>query len=98
VPDRYLRASQLTVTGNTNATMDNWRRVRSVHIGLLLRGDPGSAIDRAATNRSYDVLGPGLTVSADTLSSLADGRLRQSVVFTVHLRNRQYVTPPTWNP
>ncbi|MBY0467664.1 MAG: PilW family protein [Burkholderiaceae bacterium] len=101
VPDRYLRASQLTVSGNTNATMDNWRRVRSVRIGLLLRGDPGSAVDRAASGRSYDVLGPGLTVGSDVGSSLdvlADGRLRQSLVFTVHLRNRQYVTPPTWNP
>ncbi len=101
VPDRYLRASQLTVSGNTNATMDNWRRVRSVRIGLLLRGDPGSAVDRAASGRSYDVLGPGLTVSGDVGSNLtvpADGRLRQPMVFTVHLRNRQYVTPPTWNP
>ncbi len=102
VPDRYLRASQLTVSGNANATMDNWRRVRSVHIGLLLRGDPGSAIDRAGTAQAYDVLGPGLTdVTNDTLSRLtvpADGRLRQSMVFTVHLRNRQYVTPPTWSP
>ena len=101
VPDRYLRASQLTVSGNTNATMDNWRRVRSVHIGLLLRGEPGSAIDRAASGQSYDVLGPGLTVSDDTGSNLtvaADGRLRQPMVFTVHLRNRQFVSPPTWNP
>lgn len=101
VPDRYLRASQLTVSGNTNATMDNWRRVRSVRVGLLLRGDPGSAVDRAASGRSYDVLGPGLTVSGDVGSSLtvpADGRLRQPMVFTVHLRNRQYVTPPTWSP
>ena len=104
VPDRYLRASQLTVTGNTNATMDNWRRVRSVHIGLLLRGDPGSAVDRAASGRFYDVLGPGLTdtdTTHDPLARLtvpADGRLRQSMIFTVHLRNRQYVMPPTWNP
>ena len=102
VPDRYLRASQLTVTGNTNATMDNWRRVRSVRIGLLLRGDPGSAVDRAASGRSYDVLGPGLIDATNDVGSRltvpADGRLRQSLVFTVHLRNRQYVTPPTWNP
>jgi type IV pilus assembly protein PilW len=101
VPDRYLRASQLTVTGNANATMDNWRHVRSVHIGLLLRGDPGSAIDRAATNQTYQVLGPGFTdATNDVGSSLtvpADGRLRQSLVFTVHLRNKQYVMPPTWN-
>ena len=102
VPDRYLRASQMTVTGNANATMDNWRRVRSVHIGLLLRGDRNSAVDRAASGQSYDVLGPGFTDAAnDTLSRLtvaADGRLRQNMVFTVHLRNRQYVTPPTWSP
>jgi type IV pilus assembly protein PilW len=101
VPDRYLRASQLTVTGNTNATMDNWRRVRSVRIGLLLRGDLNSAVDRAATAQTYSVPGPGLTSSGDVGSSLtvpADGRLRQSMVFTVHLRNPQYVTPPTWNP
>lgn len=101
VPERYLRASELTVSGNANATMDNWRRVRSVHIGLLLRGDPGSAVDRAASGRNYDVLGPGLTNSSDAGANLtipADGRLRQSMVFTVHLRNRQYVTPPTWNP
>ncbi len=101
VPDRYLRASQLTVTGNANATMDNWRRVRSVRIGLLLRGGPGSAIDSAATGQSYEVLGSGLTdATNDVGSSLtvsADGRLRQSLVFTVHLRNRQYVMPPTWN-
>lgn len=101
VPDRYLRASQLTVSGNTNATMDNWRRVRSVRVGLLLRGEPGSAVDRAASGRGYDVLGSGFAVSGDVGSNLtvpADGRLRQSMVFTVHLRNRQYVTPPTWNP
>lgn len=102
VPDRYLRASQLTVTGNTNATMDNWRRVRSVRVGLLLRGDLNSAVDRAASGRTYDVLGPGMTdATNDVGSSLtvpADGRLRQSLVFTVHLRNRQYVMPPTWNP
>ena len=101
VPDRYLRAFQLTVAGDANATMDNWRHVRSVHIGLLLRGDPGSAVDRAASGGSYDVLGPGLTVSGDVGSSLnapADGRLRQSMVFTVHLRNPQYVMPPTWSP
>lgn len=101
VPDRYLRASQLTVTGNTNATMDNWRRVRSVHIGLLLRGDPGSAVDRAGTAQTYSIPGPGLTNTSDVGSSLivpADGRLRQTMVFTVHLRNPQYVTPPTWSP
>lgn len=101
-PTRYLRASQLTVAGNDDATMDNWRRVRSVRIGLLLRGAPNSAIDRAASGRQYDVLGADFSdVANDAGSRLtvaADGRLRQSVVFTVYLRNRQVVELFEWAP
>ena len=99
VPDRYLRASQLTVAGDANATMDNWRRVRSVRIGLLVRGDLNSAIDRASTNQTYAVLGNGFTSGSDTLSNLevpADGRLRHNMVFTVYLHNPQFVVPPDW--
>ncbi len=90
VPDRYLRASQLVVTGDTEATLGNWRRVRSLRIGLLFRGPAGGAQDRDATAMTYDVLGDGFSVSADTKSQLAvpaDGRIRQAMVFNVHLRN-----------
>ena len=90
VPDRYLRASQLVVAGNAAATTDNWRRVRSLRIGLLFRGPANDAVDRAAVAATYDVLGDGLSASADPLSQLAvpaDGRLRQQMVFNVHLRN-----------
>lgn len=90
VPERYLRASQIVVAGNAAATADNWRRVRSVRIGLLFRSPATDAIDRNAVAATYDVLGAGLSVSADTLSRLtvpADGRLRQAMVFHVHLRN-----------
>lgn len=90
VPERYLRAEQLVVVGDAAATADNWRRVRSLRIGLLFRGPTGSAIDGAAVATTHNVLGDGLSVSADTLSRLAvpaDGRLRQQMVFTVHLRN-----------
>ena len=90
VPDRYLRASQLVVAGDSAATLANWRRVRSLRIGLLFRGPVGAAQDRDATAVTYDVLGDGFSVSADTLSQLAvpaDGRLRQAMVFNVHLRN-----------
>jgi type IV pilus assembly protein PilW len=90
VPDRYLRASQLVVAGNPTETANNWRRVRSLRIGLLFRGPASSAVDRAATARTYNVLGDGLSVAADTKSQLtvpADGRLRQQVVINVHLRN-----------
>lgn len=90
VPDRYLRASQLVVAGNPAATADNWRRVRSVRIGLLFRSPANTAIDRSAVATTYNVLGDNLSVSADTLSQLAvpaDGRMRQAMVFHVHLRN-----------
>ena len=90
VPDRYLRASQLVVAGDSAATLANWRRVRSLRIGLLFRETSSTAQDRAATAATYDVLGDGFSVSADTLSQLAvpaDGRLRQAMVFNVHLRN-----------
>lgn len=90
VPDRYLRASQLVVGGNPAATADNWRRVRSVRIGLLFRSPAKDAVDRAAVATTYNVLGDNLSVSADTLSQLAvaaDGRMRQAMVFHVHLRN-----------
>lgn len=90
VPDRYLRASQLVVAGDAAATLANWRRVRSLRIGLLFRGPVGGAQDRDATAVTYDVLGDGFSVSGDTLSQLevpADGRMRQAMVFNVHLRN-----------
>jgi type IV pilus assembly protein PilW len=90
VPDRYLRASQLVVAGNALETANNWRRVRSLRIGLLFRGPPSSAIDRAATAQTYNVLGDDFSVAADTLSQLpitADGRMRQQMVINVHLRN-----------
>ena len=91
VAERYLRASQLDA-GTPVATEANWRRVRTLRIGLLIRGAPGSAQDRAATGATWPVLGAGFSDSADVKSDLttaADGRLRQSVVFTVHLRNPQ---------
>lgn len=98
IPTRYLRASELTVATDADATMDNWRRVRSVRIGLLLRGEPNSAVDRASSGGSYEVLGTGFSDPKNDpgseLDVVADGRLRQNLVFTVHLRNRQYVLPP----
>jgi type IV pilus assembly protein PilW len=101
VPDRFLRATQLTVAGNADATMDNWRRVRSVRIGLLMRGPVNSAADKASTGRDYDILGPDFTDATNDVKSRltvpADGRLRQTLVFTVNLRNPQFVAPAQWN-
>jgi type IV pilus assembly protein PilW len=98
VADLYLRASQLEVAGNAAATADNWRRVRTVRVGLLVRGGAGSAVERAS--RTYNVLGDAFVNASDIGSALAvaaDGRLRQNVVFTVHMRNPQFVIPTTLN-
>lgn len=88
VAERYLRADQIVVAGNSAATEANWRRVRSLRIGMVLRGPAGSAQDRSAG--TFHPLGSGMKSEEDPGTEfvpLADGRLRQSVTFTVYLRN-----------
>lgn len=88
VADRWLRADQLTVAGNAAATRENWRRVRAVRVGLVLRGPVGSALQ--ASTATLAPLGSLYASTSDTGSNLAvaaDGRLRQQSTFTVHLRN-----------
>lgn len=89
-PTVYLRADELTVMGNDAATENNWRRVRTVRIGLVLRGPPNSSAG-AAVPPQYP-LGLALAKGADvgtTLAPPADGRLRRTVSFTVYLHNPQ---------
>lgn len=102
-PDRYLRADQMTVTGNDAATNANWRNVRSLRIGVVLRGLENSSQDRLS--QTFYPLGSGKSSSAGTAGSAmsntaaldpgtvftptADGRLRQTATFEVHLRNDQ---------
>lgn len=96
VAERYLPASQLDGATGTYCA-NNWARVRSVRIGLLVRGASNSAAVKAAT--SWPVLSAsGATYSfvdvtgdpGSLLAVAADGRLRQQMVFTVHLRNAQH--------
>lgn len=101
VPERYLRADQLTVAGNDLATYANWQRVRSLRIGLVLRGAANSAIDRSsqtfyplgsAKASASGAIGSAFASLSDantTFTPAVDGRLRQVVTFTVHLRNFQ---------
>lgn len=106
VPDRYLRADQLTVSGNVPATYANWRRVRSLRIGMVLRSQPGSAVDTAS--QTFYPLGTSKSSASGTIGSAfahaandpgtvftpaVDRRLRQVVTFTVHLRNSQDLEP-----
>jgi len=100
-PDTYLRADQMTVPGDPVSTNANWRRVRSLRIGMILRGAPNSA--QSSVAQTLYPFGPGQSSSTGTKGSAmssaddpgtiftapADGRLRQVVTFTVHLRNSQ---------
>jgi len=105
VPDSYLRADQLTVAGDPVGTYANWRRVRSLRVGMVLRAKPGSSQDLASgpvypfgkAKSSTGVPGGALN-SADTADRktlqnvpLPDGRLRQVVTFTVYLHNQQEI-------
>jgi type IV pilus assembly protein PilW len=97
VPERYLKATQMTVLGNSVATNENWRRVRSLRIGLVVRGAAGSAQeakDRTiypfAPNALSDKLPPTDSAFASKLEiEKTDTRTRQAFTFTVHLHNFQ---------
>lgn len=89
IVDRWFRADQLTVAGNAVATRENWRRVRAVRVGLVMRGSTGSA--QQAITATFAPLGALYTNTADdagsSLDVAADSRLRYQSTFTVHLRN-----------
>jgi len=96
VAERYLPAPQLDGATGTYCE-NNWARVRSVRIGFLVRGPVGSAAVGVA--KTWQVLSGTaaaysfVDATNDPGSSLAvpaDGRLRQQMVFTVHLRNAQH--------
>ena len=106
VPEKYLRADQIVVgTGSgatsSQATYNNWRRVRSIRIGMVLRGPPNSQQERVSQtfypfgsgkNSSLGAAGSALSSTSDVgtvFTPAIDGRLRQVVTFTVHLRNDQ---------
>lgn len=91
IPERYLRADQL-VASTEAATNANWENVRSIRIGMVLRGPPGSAPERNVPAQYLLGARDLMNSTADagsTFAAQSDGRLRQTVTFTIHLRNRQ---------
>ena len=94
VAERYLRADQLVVAGDDAATRENWLRVRSLRIGMVLRGPPGTALDRQSRTTLHP-LGEALSSGDDAGTRFvpeADGRLRRTAALTVQLRN--HAGPP----
>lgn len=89
VAERYLRADQMVVPGDDIATQGNWRHVRSLRIGMVLRSAPGAAQDRDVAPLLYP-LGEAMSSASDPGSRFvpeADGRLRRTMTLTVHLHN-----------
>ncbi len=103
VATNYLRADQFAVPGDSDGskTNTNWRRVRSIRIGMVIRGALGSAQETLAqtyypfgraVGASGGAAGSALSSSDDpgtVFTPAADSRLRQVVTFTIHLRNEQ---------
>jgi type IV pilus assembly protein PilW len=105
VPNRYLRADQMVVAGNVVATNDNWRRVRSVRVGMVLRGPVGSqqelvaqtfypfgmaSSDGTPATAGFMLSTTDAAASPDMgtrFTPPSDGRLRQTLSFTVYLHN-----------
>ena len=96
--DRFMRADEINALTNPNAT---WRRVRSIRIGMVLRGPAGSSQDN--NTQTFYPFGPGKASATGAIGSALssasdagtvftptpDGRLRQALTFTIHLRNYQ---------
>jgi type IV pilus assembly protein PilW len=103
VPDRYLRADQMVVGATDSAaTYNNWRRVRSIRVGMVLRGPLNSQQEKVS--QTFYPFGPARAASSAALGTAmssasgdigtvftpaVDGRFRQVVTFTVHMRNDQ---------
>ena len=91
----------LVGSGGSTNTYNNWRRVRSIRIGMIVRGGLNSAQERViqtlypfglGKDSNTGAAGSALSSTDDIgtiFSAPADGRLRQVVTFTVHLRNDQ---------
>jgi len=99
-PDRFqwLRADQVSaltnITKSSKSTASDavnaWQNVVAVRFGMVLRGEPGTAIAPTAPVTLYP-LGQELAVASDPATTYVapiDTRLRRVVTFTVHLRNR----------
>lgn len=90
VADRLLRADQLEVPADPAGTLANWRRVRSLRIGMVLRGPKAPLEDRTVS--TLYPLGRAMAGAGDAGAAFAppaDSRFRQVLTFTVHLRNDQ---------
>ena len=98
VVDQYLPANQITVAGNDAQTLERWQKVRSLRIGMVLRAARGTAVTNTSSTPLYPFGSSAISKAlfanntndpGTVFTPPDDGRLRQVVTFTVHLRNPQ---------
>jgi type IV pilus assembly protein PilW len=73
VPDKYVRASDMVVANSPEsaATYSNWRRVRSIRVGLVIRGPANSAAVKATNLSKMCALGVNPDVPANCVDESA---------------------------
>ena len=103
IPYAYMRADQMVVGNDPHgeATRKNWQLVRSLRIGMVLRGSvnkqqaavPQVLYPLGLAKSSGEGTGGSAFGSSDDPGSIftapADGRFRSAETFTIHLRNAQ---------
>lgn len=88
VPTAFFDASKFEVSNNTAATETNWRRVRALRVGLVLRaGERPIQSGQALSTDAIHPLGEGFGSSYTPNSGAGDSRLRQNYIFTINVRN-----------
>ena len=85
VPNRYVTADQMSVSNDEAATQTNWRRVRALRIGMVLRAARNSG--QTASAEPIYPLGENFGASYIPGDGAGDVRLRQNYIFTVNVRN-----------
>ena len=88
IPDNYFTADELTVDDKpaTAESQTNWRRVRTIRVGLVLRAAPGSG--QTTSSEVIYPLGEKFGGKfGDYTPAAGDTRLRQNYIFTINVRN-----------
>jgi len=80
-PERFIKANQITVAGNSAATKANWKKVVAVKFGMLLTSINDVKSVDAATAKPY-------TLVDTTITPTADKKLRFAYNTTVKIRNK----------
>ena len=79
--ERFLKANQITVVGNTTQTKENWKKVVSVKFGMLLTSINSIKATAPSTAKPY-------TLVDTTITPTADRKLRFAYNTTIKVRNK----------